>query len=602
MFTVDRLLLIGAVLLLLGIASSKFSARIGLPVLVLFLGVGMLAGSEGLGGIEFENYALAHGVGTAALAIILFDGGLRTSLGSIRLAWKPALLLATAGVLVTALITGLAAHWILDLSLLEGILLGGIVGSTDAAAVFAVLRSSGLRLENRLSATLEIESASNDPMAIFLTIGILQVLLGRMTLGADLLSLFAVQMLVGTALGLAVGWLAAHAINRIQLSAAGMYPLIATGFGLLAYGAAAFLGGSGFLAVYLAGIVLGNRRVVFQRGIFLFHDAAAWLAQIAMFVVLGLLSFPSRLIDVAPQGLAIAAVLILLARPISVLVTLLPFRFDARQLGFLSWVGLKGAVPITLATFPLLLGYPGGPLIFDVVFFVVLASAVVQGPTLAPVARRLGLERPPEPEAPVSLEITSLRDVDADIVEYTVAADSRAAGHRIRELALPEGVVIALIARADRMIPPQGSTHLLENDHVFAVLRRETRPLVDRVFGRDRSVEERLTGAEFPIRAAATVEELEEFYGIALDAPPECTLAALLHDRLPDDRIVVGSRVVLGAVALTIRQLDDGGAIERVGLALLALDDAAGAEPDRPAPATRPAAEPSDTVTPPGSA
>jgi potassium/hydrogen antiporter len=579
MFTVDRILLVGGILLLLGIASSKFSARIGLPVLVLFLAVGMLAGSEGVGGIDFENYALAHGIGTAALAIILFDGGLRTSVASIRLAWKPALALATFGVLITAVVTGVAAHWFLGVTLLEGILLGGIVGSTDAAAVFAVLRSSGLRLEPRLSATLEIESASNDPMAIFLTIGILQVLLGRMSLGTDLLSLFAVQMLVGAASGIAVGWTAGIAINRIQLSAAGMYPLIATGFGLLAYGAAAFLGGSGFLAVYLAGIVLGNQRVVFQRGIFLFHDAAAWLAQIAMFVVLGLLSFPSRLIDVAPQGLLIAAVLILVARPLAIALTLLPFRYDARNLGFLSWVGLKGAVPITLATFPLLLGHPGGPLIFDVVFFVVLASAVVQGPTLAPFARWLGLERPPEAEAPVTLEITSLRDVDADIVEYTVGADSRAAGHRIRELALPDGVVIALIARAEQMIPPQGGTHLLEGDHVFAVLRRDTRPLVDRVFGRDPAVESRLTGAEFPIRGAATVAELEEFYGIALDAAPDCTLAALLRDRLPSDRLAVGGRVVLGAVALIVRELGESGDIEQVGLAVLA-DDAA-SHPER---------------------
>jgi cell volume regulation protein A len=579
MFTVDRILLIGGSLLLLGIASSKFSARIGLPVLVLFLAVGMLAGSEGIGGIAFENYALAHGIGTAALAIILFDGGLRTSFASIRLAWKPALLLATIGVLITAGVTGLAAYWILDVTFLEGILLGGIVGSTDAAAVFAVLRSSGLRLENRLAATLEIESASNDPMAIFLTVGVLQVLLGRMALGPDLLSLFALQMLVGSAAGLAIGWLAGIAINRVQLSAAGMYPLIATGFGLLAYGAAAFLGGSGFLAVYLAGIVLGNRRIVFQRGIFLFHDAAAWLAQIAMFIVLGLLSFPSRLLEVAPQGFLIAAVLILVARPLAVLATLLPFHFHPREHGFLSWVGLKGAVPITLATFPLLLGHPGGPLIFDVVFFVVLVSAVVQGPTLAPLARRLGLERPPEPEAPLTLEITSLRDVDADIVEYTVAADSRAAGHRIRELALPEGVVIALIARAEQMIPPQGATHLLEGDHVFVVLRRDTRPLADRVFGRDRSVEGRITGVEFPLRAVATVAELEEFYGVALDAPRDCTLADLMRDRLPADRVTPGSHVVLGSVLLTVRELDGAGLIEQVGLCVLSYETHAGPDP-----------------------
>lgn len=577
MFAVDRLILVIGVLLLLGIASSKFSARVGVPVLVLFLGVGMLAGSEGLGGIDFENYTLAHGIGTAALALILFDGGLRTPLSSIRIGWKPSLALATIGVLVTSILTGLAATQILGISLLEGILLGGIVGSTDAAAVFSVLRSSGLKLRERLAATLEIESGSNDPMAIFLTVGMLEVLLGRMELGADLLWLFVLQMTVGAIAGVAVGQGGAWVTNRINLASAGLYPILVSTFGLLAYGLAASLGGSGFLSVYVAGIVLGNQRIVFQRGVLLFHDATAWLSQIVMFVVLGLLSFPSRLVDAAPQGLLIALVLILVARPVAVVLALLPFRYDVRELAFLSWVGLKGAVPITLATFPLLLGLPVGPLLFNVVFFVVLVSALTQGVTLPFFARRLGLQLPAEPTPAVTLEITSLQHVDGDIVEYTVSPESRVSGRRVRDLALPDGVVIALISREKEIIPPRGSTQIHDGDHVFVVLRPGVRLLVDRLFTRDAQEREDLPAVvEFPLQASTTVGELQEFYGIELDAPEQCALGTLLRERLPAGPVRVGDQIVLGAVAFSVRELGDDGEIDQVGLVILPPSDRAG--------------------------
>lgn len=570
MFAVDRLILVAGILLLLGIASSKFSARLGLPVLVLFLAVGMLAGSEGFGGIEFEDYSLAHGIGTAALALILFDGGLRTPLASIRLAWKPSFVLATVGVLITSVLTGLAAMHILGISLLEGILLGGIVGSTDAAVVFAVLRSSGLRLRDRLSATLEIESGSNDPMAIFLTVGMLQVLLGRMEIGTDLLWLFVLQMGVGALAGIAVGRAGVWAVNRVNLDAAGLYPILVSAFGLLAYGLAASLQGSGFLAVYVAGIVLGNSRLVFQRGVLLFHDAGAWLGQIVMFVVLGLLSFPSRLLDVAPQGLLVALVLILVARPLAVVVALVPFRFDAREIAFLSWVGLKGAVPITLATFPLLLGLPSGPLIFNVVFFVVLISALTQGVSLPFFARRLGLDLPTDAEPAVTLEITSLRDVDGDIVEYTVAPESRAAGKRVRSLALPDGVVLALVARGQEFIPPRGSTRIEAGDHLFVVLRSEVRQLVDRVFTRSPRTEGEMPSVvEFPLRGTTTVGELEEFYGIRLQAPDSSTLDVVVRERLGPDAARPGGRVVFGEIALSVHRMGEDGEIDQLGLTIL---------------------------------
>ena len=443
MFGVDHLILVGAVLVLIGIASSKLSTRMGLPVLVLFLGVGLLAGSEGIGGIDFDNYVVAHGVGTIALAIILFDGGLRTSASSLRQALGPAVVLATVGVLLTSLITGLAATWILDVTLLEGMLLGSIIGSTDAAAVFAILRSKGVNVVRHISATLEVESASNDPMAIFLTVGFLEILMGGMEFGPDILWFLVRQMGIGAIAGL-VGGRPCGRVPAEPDQPGGSGPLSAARRRgrLLCYGIAVALGGSGFLGIYIAGILIGNARVVFQRGILLFHNGAAWLAQIVMFVLLGLLAFPSRLAEVAGPGLLISAALIFVARPVTVFGLLLPFRFNVRELTFDLWVGLKGAVPIVLATYPLIWGLPSGGVLFDAVFFVVLVSAITQGWTLPPFARALGLEEPPRPEPPVALEISSLRDVEADIVEYVIQPESRGAGRAIRELALPDGVVV----------------------------------------------------------------------------------------------------------------------------------------------------------------
>lgn len=567
MFAVDRLILVAGLLVLIGVGSSKFSARFGLPVLVLFLAVGMLAGSEGIGGIDFDDYRLAHGVGTLALAMILFDGGLRTSMASIRMAWRPSLALATLGVLITSVVTGIAAAYILGIPLLPGILLGAIVGSTDAAAVFSVLRASGLRLRERLSATLEIESASNDPMAVFLTVGLIGLVLGRIEPGAGLVLMFLRQMIAGAVVGIAVGRVAVALVNRINLDAAGMYPLLVTASGLASYGAAAAIGGSGFLAVFLTGVVIGNSRIVFQRGILFFHDASAWLSQIVMFIVLGLLSFPSRLIDVAPQGMLVALVLIFVARPLAVLATALPFGFDRRELAMISWVGLKGAVPITLATFPLLLGVPGAELLFDIVFFVVLLSALTQGISLPYVARRLGLELPAAPASPISLEITSLRHVDGDIVDLVLAENSRANGRMLTELALPEGVVIAMVARGQEIIPPSGATVLHPGDHVFVVLRPQLRGLVERIFGPEPEQQDTLLAiGEFPLRGSARVADLKEFYGIELDAKPEMTLAELFRRQLPRAQCVPGAAMHVGGCTLVAHEVTRGGDVELVGL------------------------------------
>lgn len=573
MLLIDAIILTTGILLLLGIVSSKFSSRFGVPVLVLFLLLGMLAGSEGVGRIEFEDYRLAHAIGSLALALILFDGGLSTSLSGIRLVWKHSAVLATFGVLITSLITGVFAAWILEVSLLQGLLLGSIIGSTDAAAVFAVLRSGGVALPERLQATLEVESGSNDPMAIFLTVGCIQLLTGQMELGPDLIRLFLKQMVIGGVVGLSGGRLAVWAVNRINLEIGGLYPVLAGAFAFLIFGIAARFEGSGFLAVYLAGIVIGNSRLVYKRGILMFHDALAWLAQITMFVVLGLLSFPSRLWAVAGHGLLITVVLCLVARPVAVGLSLLPFRFNLRELTFLSWVGLKGAVPITLATFPLLYAVPQASLLFDVVFFVVVVSAVVQGWSLPLVARTLGLALPAQPPPPVSLELSSLRHMEGDIVDYTIGADSRAAGRLVQELALPEGVVIAIIAREQRLIPPQGRTRIEPNDHVIVVLQPDVRPLVNRIFSRGDDQEQLPSQLEFPLRASISVGELEELYGISLDLPASKTLDEAIRHRLGNQPARVGNVVRFREIALSIRELGPNGFISSVGMVILSPPD-----------------------------
>jgi len=573
MFPIDRLLLLVGVLLAVGIASSKLSSRVGLPVLVLFLAIGMLAGSDGLGGIAFDDYELAHGFGTLALAFILFDGGLRADFASFRLTLAPSLVLATVGVLITAAVTAAAAVLLLGLAPLEAFLLGSIIGSTDAAAVFAVFRSKGVRVRRRVAATLEIESASNDPMAILLTVASLQILLGRMEPGAAVVWLFVKQAAIGGVIGWLVGRGAGAVVNRIKLETPGLYPVLTGAACLLSYGAAATAGGSGFVSVYLAGIVLGSHRLVFRNGVFVFHDGLAWLSQVAMFVMLGLLAFPARLGAAAVPGLLIAGALMFVARPVAVAVCLLPFRYTVAEQALIAWGGLKGAVPIILAIYPLLLGLPGAELLFDVVFFVVLAAAVTQGWTLPPLARALGLQRAPESEAPVTLEITSLQDVDGDIVEYTLETESRVAGRRIRELVLPEGAVIALIARGKEIIPPRGSTRLLAGDHVFVLLRAGIRGMVDRILRqgpRDVAVPE----ADFPLRGATRVGDVEEFYGIRMDAPATSTLDELLFERIGEG-VGPGDVLEIGPVVLVVREVVDG-RVETVGLTIREGLDGAG--------------------------
>ena len=533
MFFIDQVILLAAVLILLGIISSKLSARLGLPVLVLFLIVGMLAGEDGPGGILFDNAEAAHSLGTLALALILFDGGLQTPLKAIKLVWKPASALATLGVLITGAVTGYAAAYILEIPLLQGMLLGAIVGSTDAAAVFSLLRNAGIHLNGKLKATLEIESASNDPMAIFLTVGLLEVLVNEMKPGSGLLVMFLSQMGLGAVVGLAVGWLSLRLINRIQLVAAGLYPVLVAACGLLSFGITANIGGSGFLAVFITGVVIGNSRFVFQRSTFLFHDGLAWLSQITMFVVLGLLITPTSLLDVWLEGLIIAFVLIFIARPLAVVPILAIFGFNLREITLVSWVGLRGSVPIILAIFPLIFGLPGAALIFNVVFFVVLISATLQGSSLAWMARKLKLTLPPPVTPAATLEITALGDVDADIVEYTLGSTSRAVGYRISQLALPESAVMAMISRDNNIIAPRGSTLLQAEDQLFIVLKPITRAFVDCVFSGEVDGEKNeLPAQELMVKGNTHIIDIAHSYNIDITGGAEETLEQVIKSHL----------------------------------------------------------------------
>ncbi|MBG5918825.1 potassium/proton antiporter [Providencia stuartii] len=555
--TIEQLILLTSILILLGIFSSKLSARLGLPMLVMFLFIGMLAGEDGIGQIAFNNVNVSYAVGSLALALILFDGGLQTSVKSIRLVWKPAFTLATFGVLITAGITGLAAAYILGIPLLEGLLLGAIVGSTDAAAVFSLLRNAGIYLNERLQSTLEIESATNDPMAIFLTVGLLQLLMNQTASGTELLLLFVSQMGIGTIVGLSVGWISIKIINKIKLLATGLYPVLVAACGLLSFGLASNLQGSGFLSIFVTGVVIGNARFVFQRNTFLFHDGLAWLSQIIMFVMLGLLVNPSSLLEVWFEGLVIALVLTFIARPIAVVPVLRFFGFTREEITLVSWVGLRGSVPIILAIFPFIYGLPGANLIFDVVFFVVLISATLQGSTLPYVARKLNLMQPPPLLPAATLDITAVDQIDADLVEYTLGEDCSAVGRRLSQLALPDQTVIAMITRGKGVLPPRGSTKLFADDHLFVVLKPENRPFLERLFSEQVSPD--LIPIELPtsglsLKGTTRLDEIYESYGILIDNENNQTLDQFIYS-ITTSEPTQGTVISLASLQIRISEM-----------------------------------------------
>jgi cell volume regulation protein A len=451
--------------------ASLVAGRLRVPGLLLFLFLGMAIGSDGLGLIDFSDYRLARRIGIIALALILFEGGLTSGLLEIRPVLTPALSLAIVGTIVTAAVTGFAAVWLFDLSTLNGLLLGSVLAATDGAAIFALLRGSTLK--RRLATTLEGESGFNDPVAILLVLGFIEWLQHDDYGIADMALLFVRQLGIGLAVGLVVGVGAAWTLRRVTLATAGLYPVATLAVAALAFGGADALHGSGFLAVYLAGLTLGTAGIPAQQTVTSFHQGLAWVGQVAMFVALGLLVFPSRLDDVALRGTVLALVLVFVSRPVAVAVATLPMRFTWAERVVLSGAGLRGAVPMVLATFPVIDGVSGSTRLFDVVFFAVLLSTLIQGTTFESVARWLGATTD-EPALPRPLaEAGTIRRLGAEVLEYPVAADDAVVGARVRDLGLPREAVVNVIVRDREAIPPRGSTVLRAGDRLHVLLRSE---------------------------------------------------------------------------------------------------------------------------------
>ncbi len=470
--SLTSMLIASSLLLILSVLATKVLDRLGVPSLLVFLAVGMLAGSEGLGGIYFDNALATQTLGSIALAYILFSGALETEFDHIRPILKPGLWLASLGVLLTCGLTGAFSVWALGFTPLEGLLLGAIVSSTDAAAVFAVLRSRGTHLKSGIQPLLELESGANDPMAVLLTVGILELMNGQVHSPWGLIPEFFREIALGGILGWAGGKAAVQVLNRLKLSFEGLYPVFTIAFVVLTYAATQALKGSGFLAVYVAGLVLARENFIHKKSLMHFHGGIAWLMQIAMFLTLGLLVYPSRLIPVAGHGFLISAFLILLARPIATYLSLFRSGFTVREKAMISWVGLRGSVPIILATYPLLAGIDKADLIFHLVFFTVLTSVLIQGTSIPWVSKLLRVQAPHRRKALTPIESMAIGDFKNDLVELEVPHSSPVIGKSILELQLPRHALIVLIQRNESIVIPRGGTHLEAEDTLLVLAER----------------------------------------------------------------------------------------------------------------------------------
>ncbi|MFO7527903.1 MAG: potassium/proton antiporter [Marinobacter sp.] len=553
------LTLVGALMLVISIVLSPLSSRVGMPVLLIFLVVGMMMGEDGPGGIEFDNFELAFLIANLALGVILLDGGMRTRAETFRVGLRPALVLATLGVFMTSAGAAVVARWVFDLEWLTALLIGAIISSTDAAAVFSLLQGRGLHLNERVSATLEIESGSNDPMAIFLTL-LLVTLIGNGGAGAtwSALIMLVQQFGIGGVAGLLGGFAVVELTNRIRLTPS-LYPLLVAAAGISVFSATNALGGSGFLAIYLTGVVIGNRPVRMMPMILQVHDGLAWLAQLCLFLMLGLLVSPSELLPLAGSGLILALALIFVIRPATVFATLWPFGFKRRELGFIGWVGLRGAVPIVLALFPIIAGLPEAQQVFHAAFFIVLVSLVVQGTTMAPLARKLRLEVPASDDPYRRLPLDAPAAGDHELMLFPLRGKNWETPRRLGQLRFPANTAVAGVFRNRVCLQPKADLEVSSGDMVAMFATPGVLPELGKALSGRHAPEylaERAFFGDFVLNGDALLGDVEQVYGIEFDElSPDISLAECFSRRTKGHP-VVGDTVTLGPVTLVARAME----------------------------------------------
>lgn len=561
------------ILVFFSVMASTVSARMGVPLLLVFLVVGMFAGEDGPGRISFDDFSTTFLIGNLSLAVILLDGGLRTKMSTFRVALWPAVSLATVGVALTAALVGAFACLLFDFPWMNGFLLGAIIGSTDAAVVFSLLRQSGVKLNERVSSTLEIESGANDPMAIFLVLMIVEFLTQSSHPSAWALILIFIQDIgLGILGGLLGGWALSRLVAHLKLPE-GLYALFILSGGLVIFSAVNSIHGSGFLAVYLCGLIIGNNRSHATEHVMKVMDGLAWLSQAGMFLILGLLVTPSRLLDHAPQGIAIVLFLMFVARPIAVAASLTPFKFPWPEIGYISWLGLRGAVPIILAVFPVMAGMPEARSLFDITFVVVLGSLLIQGATVAPAARLFKVIIPPQAEPLDRQEIWAGGELPVEVVQFVVEKDTPANTRTIESLIDkindPRFHCI-FIARKGKLLAADALMQLQEKDVVGWLAATDNLELLSPLFTRQQQrggLANRIFFGEFVLDASAITSSLTFAYGIVVHSKEQqLTLAQLIEKRL-DRPAVVGDRIQLDNVTLTVKT-ESQGEIKLVGLKL----------------------------------